>query len=151
MILAHIRDSFAAAFFPRVPEWTAAGVIFALGWMLAVNPDRMTTGTGQGYLLMLAIAEQASWSYLLMAYGFGRLVILLINGAWRRSPHLRAITAGLSCFLWTQIALSFLSTFGFAFIFACSFVVMDIINVLRAMGDARIVDDAYRGASGGHQ
>ncbi len=152
MILAHFRHSFAAAFFPRLPEWAGAFVIFALGWMLSANPDRMTTGSGQGYRLMLSVAEQQTWSMVLVAFGLARLVILLINGAWRRSPWARALMAFASCFFWTQIVLSFAPTFGFAFILACGWLGMDLINVTRAMRDARTVDDAFaRGEVSGHK
>lgn len=152
MIFAHIRTSFADAFFPRLAEWFAAGVLFALGWMLMVNDDLMATGTGRGYHLMLKIAGQETWCAILIGFGLVRLMILLVNGAWRRSPHGRAVTAFVSCYFWTQIALSFAPTFGFAFIMACGWLGADVVNVMRAMRDARSVDDAYaKGRSSGNQ
>ena len=150
MILTHIRSSFREAFLPRLPEWHAAGMIFALGWMLSANPDRMATGGGGGYSIMLAIADQPTWSVVLMLFGAIRLLVLLINGAWRRSPWARAAMAFVCCFFWTQIVLSFATTFGFAFILSAGWLVADLVNVFRAMQDARTVDDAYaRGASRG--
>lgn len=62
MIFAHIRSSFADAFFPRLAEWVAAGVLFALGWMLMVNDGLMTPGSGRGYHLLLEVASQPVWS-----------------------------------------------------------------------------------------
>jgi hypothetical protein len=86
----------------------------------------------------------------MIVFGLVRLMILLINGAWRRSPHGRAVTAFLCCFFWTQIVLSFAPTFGFAFVMACGWLGADVINVMRAMRDARTVDEAYaRGRAGG--
>lgn len=143
MIFAHFRNNFAAAFFPRLPEWAGACVIFALGWMLSANPDRMTTGSGFGYRIMLSMADQPTWSVVLSLFGFTRLVVLFINGAWRKSPWARAVMAFLSCFLWTSIVLSFAPTFGFAFIMACGWLGMEIVTITRAMRDARTVDDAY--------
>lgn len=143
MIIAHLRTSFVEAFFPRLSEWTAAAVIAALGWVLMSNPDLMASGTGRGYLLMLAVAPQHAWAKALVVFGAGRLVILLINGAWRRSPLARTITAFLACFLWTQLVLSFAPTFGFAFTMAAGFLGMEIVNTFRAARDMRIVDDAY--------
>lgn len=147
VIFAHIQTRFAEAFFPRWAEWAAANVLVALGWMLAVHDDLMQAaiagGYGRGYTLMLEIAGQHSWAIALVLFGVVRLAILLINGAWRRSPHGRAAAAFASCFFWTQIVLSFAPTFGFAFVMACGWLVTDMVNVMRAMRDARIVDDAY--------
>lgn len=154
MILAHLKTSFAEAFFPRWAEWAASGVLLSLGWMLWINEALMATaiagGYGKGYELLLEVATQPAWAAALICFGAIRLSILFINGAWRRSPWGRAGAAFLSCFFWTQIVLSFAPTFGFAFIMACGWLVTDMINVMRAMRDARIVDDAYaRGKESG--
>lgn len=148
MIFAHIRSNFAAAFFPRLGEWFCALVLFSIGWMLAVNEELMLTAGRQGYALLLSIATQPTWATALIVFGLARLVILLVNGAWRRSPHLRAFSAFISCFFWTQIVLSFAPTFGFAFIMACGWLGSDVMNVMRAMRDARTVDDAYARGNG---
>lgn len=143
IIFAQMRDHFAEAFFPRLSEWTAAGVVFFLGMILTANPELMHTANTRGYVLMLAIAEQPTWAAVMKGFGALRLLILFINGAWRRSPWARAACALLSCFFWTQITLSFAPVFGFAFGLAAGFLCMDMVNVFRAMRDARIVDDAY--------
>lgn len=155
MIFAHIRASFVDAFFPRWAEWIASLVLLGLGWMLLVNPELMSravaAGNGRGYRLMLELFGQPTWSVLLILFGIARLTILLINGAWRRSPWGRAGSAFVACFFWTMIALSFAPTFGFAFIMAFGWLVTDLVNIMRAMRDARTVDDAYaaRGRQGG--
>lgn len=144
------RQHLADAFFPRMSEWGAAGMLFALGWMLSANPDLMGGAKSNAYDLMLAMAHQDTWSKIMMGFGGIRLTILMINGYWRRSPHLRALTAFLSCFFWTQIVLSFAPTFGFVFIFACGYLAQDFATIIRAMRDARTVDDAHaRGLIGG--
>lgn len=144
LVFAQMRDHFAEAFFPRLSEWTAAIVIFSLGWVLTLNPELMTSGaTTRGYVLMLAVAEQHTWAVLLKVFGALRLAVLLVNGAWRRSPWARAGTAMLPCFFWMQIALSFATVFGFAVTMAAGFLGMDLVNIFRAMRDARIVDEAY--------
>jgi hypothetical protein len=155
MIIAHIRANFSASFYPRWSEWSASWVLFFLGLMLSYNDQLMATaipaGTGKGYILLLAIAPQGVWAMALALFGSFRLVVLLINGAWHRSPVARAACAFLSCFFWTQIALSFEPTFGFAFVMACGWLLTDIVNVMRAARDARTVDDvlAARGKSSG--
>lgn len=152
LIFAHIRDNFANAFFPRLSEWAAAGCLLGVGLMLSANGDLMTSTKTQAYQLMLMIADQSTWASILKIFASLRLIILLINGAWRRSPHLRAISAFLTCYFWTQITLSFLPTFGFAFVFAAAFLCLDFVNSIRAARDARIVDNAYsKGAKTGGQ
>jgi hypothetical protein len=145
MIIAHIRDNFTAAFFPRWAEWSASCVLLALGLMLSINSDLMASslahGYGQGYAFLLAIAGQGVWATMLTVFGSFRLAVLLINGAWRRSPIARAVMAFLSCFFWTQISLSFAPTFGFAFVMACGWLLTDIVNIMRAARDARTVND----------
>lgn len=154
MFIAHIRDNFAAAFFPRWAEWLAAGVLLGIGMMLTTNDDLMASalasGSGRGYALLLEIAPQSVWALTMTMFGIIRIIILLINGAWRRSPVARAVTAFLSCFFWTQIVLSFQPTFGFAFMMGLGWLVGDMVNIMRAARDARTVNDVLaRGKSSG--
>jgi hypothetical protein len=37
LILAHIRDNFAAAFFPRLSEWACAMAVFGVGGVSFAN------------------------------------------------------------------------------------------------------------------
>lgn len=140
----HMTTSFSAAFPPRRSEWFAAAVVFGMGWMLSINDGLLQTQGRVGYALMIQVATQEVWAMLLVLVGVVRLLVLFANGAWRRSPHARAFTAFASCFVWTQLALSFFPTFGFAFIMACGWLASDMVNILMAMRDARLVDDAYR-------
>lgn len=153
LIFAHIRDNFADAFFPRRSEWAAATVLLGLGWMLSVNAGLMHATNTRAYSLMLMIAPQSVWSMVMTVFACGRLMILLINGTWRRSPHARGASAFLSCFFWTPIVLSFAPTFGFAFIMASGWLVTDMLNIMYAFRDARTVDHSYamRGKAGEHQ
>lgn len=146
-IVSHIRSGFAAAFFPRLSEWFPAAVISGIGWMLSANEDLMARDPSISYDQLLEIAPQGVWSVGLLLFGTLRLTVLLINGAWRRSPWLRAGMAFLSCFVWTVLALSFSRIFGFAFIAFVGWLGQDLFNVMRAMRDARTVDDAVRDGS----
>ena len=149
LILAHIRDNFAAAFYPRLSEWACALAIFGIGIVLHVNADLMATARTSAYGLMLSIAYQSTWAATMIVFGFLRLGVLLINGAWRRSPHLRSIMAILSCFPLYTIAMSVMPVFGMLMVFAWIFVGMDVFNAVRAAGDAKTVDHAHaRGQDG---
>jgi hypothetical protein len=148
MFVAHFRRSFAAAFFPRLSEWAGAVGIFAVGLVLSANADLMANAKTSSYNLMLWVGPQIAWSVGMMVFGFMRLLILLVNGAWRRSPHLRAATAFLSMLPFTLITLSFYQTFGIAMALVGVFVAMELINTMRAASDARTVDDNMRGKNG---
>lgn len=149
MFFAHIRDNFAAAFFPRLSEWACASAVFGVGVVLDINSDLMATTHSSAYVLMLSIASQTAWAKAMVIFGLCRLLVLLVNGAWRRSPHLRSIMAILSCFPLYTIAMSFMPIFGIAMVFAWVILGMDVINAVRAAGDARIVDHAHaRGKDG---
>jgi hypothetical protein len=151
-MIASVRHSFADAFFPRLSEWYTAGVLMALGVMLSSNPDLMASSKTSAYELMLLIANQDTWAWIMKGFAFFRLTVLFINGSWRRSPHLRSATAFLSLFFWTQITLSFAPIFGYAFVFACGHLVLDLANSIRAARDARIIDHAYgKGGTAGGQ
>lgn len=142
----HVRDNFANAFFPRLSEWWAATLLGGLGFVLSANPDLMASSKANAYQMMLMIWHQETWALIMKLFAGCRLVILLVNGAWRRSPHLRAAGAILTCFFWMQITLSVASTFGLLFGLAAGVLVLDFANFIRALRDARIVDYTYANA-----
>lgn len=143
MIFAHIRTRFADAFFPRMMEWQAASVMSWGGFMLFTNDDLMATSP-KGYSLMLEWASQPTWAWFASVLGISRLVVLVINGAWRRSPHARAVTAFLACGMWFPLSMSFSTTAGWGFVLATGMLCGDALNIIRTARDARTVDDMYR-------
>lgn len=149
IVFAHIRDNFAAAFFPRWAEWVSAGVTALAGIVLRVNEDLMANAKTGAYDFMLSIAEQQTWATILILFAVARLTVLLINGAWRRSPYVRALMAFLACFLWTASVTSMSAVFGLAFAYATGFLVLDFGNMYRAARDARTVDEGLGNAGRG--
>jgi hypothetical protein len=146
IVLAHIRNNFANAFFPRLSEWWAASLLMWLGFVLSANPDLMASSKTSAYQMMLMIGDQDTWSWVMRAFAATRLFVLLINGALRRSPHLRAAGAVITCFFWMQITLSVAPTFGLLFGLAVGVLILDFANFIRAMRDARVVDYTYANA-----
>ena len=144
MLFAHIKHNFDAAFYPRLSEWAAAAVTLVMGIVLTQNPDLMVTSL-RGYQPMLVWMSQASWATVFMLLGFIRLMILLVNGAVKRSPWLRAGTAFVTCGIWSTLFASFFAVYGLGMVMAGGYMVMDYMNIVRAMRDARAVDDAIRG------
>jgi hypothetical protein len=149
--LADARDHFADAFFPRRSEWAGAALLCFGGWVLSTNPDLMATSQGKAFDLMKATFTQPTWAALLMYGGGLRLVVLAINGSWRKSPHLRALAAILSGFFWWQIAASYYATFGLGYSAYAVFLGLEFSNLIVAARDARTVDDKCAGkSSAGH-
>lgn len=142
MIFAHIRTRFADAFFPRMMEWQAASVMAWGGFMMFANDDLMATSP-KAYTLMLAWASQPVWAWFASILGVSRLIVLIVNGAWRRSPHARAVTAFLACGMWFPLCVSFSVTAGWAFVLALGMLAGDALNIIRTARDARIVDDMH--------
>lgn len=142
MVLANIRTRFADAFFPRLLEWQAAVMMFVGGVLMLTNP-RLMELSPIGYERMLDVMAQLHWGYLAFLIGTVRLVVLIINGAWRHSPHARAVAAFLSCAIWFPLALSFSAIAGWGMVFATGMLFGDLLNIVRTMRDARVVDDEY--------
>ena len=149
MLMAHIKENFRAAFYPRLSEWACALMIFNWGVVLHNKVGLMEQH--ESFRILLQLAYQDTWSTVGMVLGAFRLVVLLINGAWRRSPHLRGFTAFLCIFVWFQIVLSFSAIFGTGMATYPVILLMEMINLKRSFEDARLVDDAYRGSGNGQR
>lgn len=145
IVFTEMRDHFAAAFLPRRPEWAGAGLLLISGWILFANPNLMEGSKSTAFDLMLSIGTQVAWAKMLTVFGLIRFLVLAVNGFWRRSPHLRLLSALLSCFFWFFIALSYSATFGLAFGAFVIFLALEFSSIIVAGRDARIVDDKFAG------
>lgn len=124
----------------RITEWLLAGIL--LSWSMAcwnLSPHDWD----QPYYVMLdRIASQNTWAFIAFVIAMLRLAALTINGAWRPSPHLRAIGAFASDFIWLQMSLSVLvSTIGTTAVAIYPWLLLaDTYNVFRASYDAKMSD-----------
>jgi hypothetical protein len=125
----------------RVTEWLLAGIMFSWSivcWNLSAHDWSSPIYSG-----LSRLAEQNTWAFFAFWIGAMRIAALTINGAWRPSPHLRAVGAFLACFMWLQISLGLMTSdikaTGLA-VFPW-LLLADIYNVFRASHDARISDD----------
>jgi len=146
MILAHISRSFRETFPGRASEWALAIVILNWSLVLALNTDLFASSAS--YRALAGVMTQHSWLWLCFCIGTVRLMVLGINGAWRRSPHLRALSAFVSCFVWFQISVGLFQagTGGTGLAVYPVLLLLDSYNVIRAMGEAGISDASHRGA-----
>ena len=140
MIFAHITRSLRDTFPGRASEWALGFMLFGWAVILAANPDLFTEG--MGYRGLAAVFHQQVWMWLCLVVGGGRLIVLAINGAWRRSPHLRGTAAFISCFFWFEVTVGIIQTglvnTGLA-IYPVLFL-LDAFNAIRAMGEAGLSD-----------
>lgn len=146
MIFTHISRSFRDTFPTRASEWALGTILFVWSILMVFEPNLMNNAN-LGSLLELA--TQDTWALLAMGVGGGRLLILGINGAWRRSPHLRATAAFISCLFWFQFTISIIQMEMIVTdlaIFPVLFL-LDVYNVYCASRDAGNSDRIYTGAT----
>jgi hypothetical protein len=126
--LAHFRH--------RVLEWALGAITLTVGMTLL---HEYPTLDQPALSEMARIASEEFWAWAMILIGLARLGALWINGAWRRSPWIRAATALMCAVVWLQITLGLLNvqmvTLGIA-IFPW-FLVAEGYSVWRAMSDAR--------------
>jgi hypothetical protein len=146
MILIHITASLRQTFHYRASEWALACITLLWSLILLANPNLFVENPSLRSLG--SMASQDVWVSGMLVAGGGRLVVLMINGAWHRTPHLRALGAFCSCFFWLEISLglwhSGIASTGLAVYPVL--LLLDSYNVLRAAGDARLADEQYRQA-----
>ncbi|MBW3099202.1 hypothetical protein [Pseudohoeflea coraliihabitans] len=145
-MLSHFTQSLRETFPSRSSEWALAVIILNWSIVLSVTPDLFNDRIG--YHALLQVAGQETWALLCFIVGTGRLSVLAINGAWRRTPHLRAIGAFISCGFWFGLTLGFGQNVSWSTAMAVYPVLMmlDAYNVFRAITDAAMIDNAYAGA-----
>lgn len=145
MIVLRMQKTFPL----RATEWMLAGITVTMGVVLLGNLSLFETS--HGLKILTRILPHTLAAGLILTVGVIRTMALVINGAWRASPHLRALCAFLSTFVWLQIVFSLFT--GNVIVLGMAvypwFLIMDIGNVFRAAADARIADDRAKGITAG--
>jgi len=106
MLIRELRKHWPA----RKTEWIMAGFLLAWGVYTLMHPEVFTNdGTRLPTAYMVSMVAPIS-SYPALVWGGGaaliaaaRLIALLINGSWTRTPLIRTVMAMLSIFVITQI------------------------------------------------
>jgi hypothetical protein len=140
----HLSQSLKKTFPVRASEWALA--LMLLNWSIVLSASPELFETNEAYLPLLALMTQNTWALLCFIAGGGRLIVLLINGSWRRTPHLRAFGAFASCFFWVQISIGFAQAdiWGTGMAIYPVLLLLDMYNVIRAITDAAIVDRHFK-------
>lgn len=124
----------------RLPEWIIALAIGLWGIPLLLNPELFASSF---YFIGLSnLFDQATWGFIALFICILRLTFLTINGAWRKSAHLRALGAIMSVVFWVVVYMSYAVTEflipGLALIFAA--IIFDFHSIWVAAGDAKKSD-----------
>ncbi len=133
----------------RVVDWLVACVVLTWG-VVCLNVGGETWYLPM-YESLRLYASQAAWGWIAIALGSFRVMFLFINGAMRKSPHLRMIGAFLTAFMWLQLSFSMFqseyNSIAATAIYPWLFLA-DIYNVYRAAQDAKLADYGAGLASG---
>ncbi len=147
MIFAHMSKSLRETFPTRASEWALALMLFLWSVVLTLNPDLFVET--QSFKPLSRLVDQQTWAILCFVVGGGRLIMLAINGAWRRTPHLRTGAAFISCVFWFQISVGLFEsgTFGTGLAVYPVLLFLDAYNCIRAARDAGSSDRIYTQAA----
>ena len=139
-------------FTPRQCEWLFA--IMLVGWavvLFAFPSIFKAPGSAAQFAMLDRMFGQVAVAFSCGIMGVVRLIALWINGKSPGTPYVRMFMAFFSCFFWWNISLGLLlsgvPTTGWAVYPAI--LVFEMVNVLRAASDARLVFDQTRAAHHG--
>lgn len=133
----------------RASEWTLAAMLVLWGCIVYAPGDTFTT---PAWTVMQLMMSETTWGLFALGIGVIRLVALIMNGTFRTtwygrlSPHVRAVMAGLSCFVWSQITLGLLlgGTISTGLAIYPLLLALDFYNVMSASGEAGAMDRTRR-------
>lgn len=128
----------------RIAEWLMAAITFSWGVHLLCYTDV--------YLTNPIFSDIRDWigqqvlGFLCLGLGSFRAILLIINGAWRRSPHLRAAFAGVTAFFWLEMCFGLYHSSKHPILLPTIawFILLEIWSVFRAESDAKLASEATR-------
>src|ERR1043166_7395273 len=122
----------------RSVEWMLAAMMLAWGIGLMLPGDTMTLPQ---YRLLGALAPDPVWAAWSISIGTVRIVALYVNGAWRRTPLIRAPGAIVGMIWWTVLGYLFAVAAGSGplpaeLLWFCVFVGFEGYSVFRGARDS---------------
>jgi hypothetical protein len=133
--IAHSWQSLSDTFEARASEWALAGAMLCLGLVSALNADLFTDPAFRG---LTDWASQPMWALGFLTVGILRLIVLLVNGAYWRTPQFRCLFAFISAGVWFQLLLGFAANLSFFLAFLPWIFGLDVYNAVRAGREAGI-------------
>ena len=138
---AHVHATIRA----RASELALGAILFNLSLVLSFNPT-LFSDNPKVYAGFNAVFSQEVWAALCAVIGGTRLVVLMINGFWVRSPIARLVTAFLAVFVWFNLTWGVVAAgiFGIGLAVYPILLLFDSYNVLRTVDDAVAAARAQR-------
>lgn len=134
-----IVTRFRGRFRERAPEWVLSIGLLWWGILTLAIPGLFN----QEFFYPLSVfMAQPFWGIFSIAVGGTRLTALLVNGFWKSTAHLRAVTAIFSMSIWASLLLAAATTEGRALSVPTFMMLMalDILALWWAAGDAKLAD-----------
>lgn len=127
----------------RASEWATSLILFGWATLTYLTNGKSMTGA---YDAMTNVMDATTWAAMFMILSGIRIMLLIINGALKRSPHLRSAFSFLSCFAWFQITMAFSSTEMLTNDLAAYPVLLalDFYNAYRIAIEARLADEGLK-------
>ena len=129
MILVHSWESLQTTFPTRALEWFLTFALFNLGVIFWLTPDLFASNVG--WAGMANLADQSTWCAVCLIVGVARILALVINGLWWRSPLVRCVGAFISCFVWWQLSAGLIGNAGLGAAVLPLCFVGDVYNAIR--------------------
>jgi len=141
IVLRNIATHFPA----RSSEWIMGCGLTC--WGAALLNAQFSFTTNPNFVGMAALGTEQTWGVIAVLAGAIRLIALFINGTYQsfqHSPHLRAATGSVACFVWCSIWIALMAS-PTARIAYAMLLAIEINNVWRAGADAGAQKAAQNG------
>ncbi len=131
-------------FHMRSLEWFLALVTMSVALEFALFPHLFASQPY--YAELLRFAPQEWWAVAMLVAGLARVVALLINGAWRFSPHARSVVSVFNAIAWMLIwiGLAHIGRPSLGAALCPCLMAADCYSIFRAAGDAQSADAKAR-------
>jgi hypothetical protein len=144
MIIVHslslesLRETFEA----RASEWMLTGATLSLAFVFFLNIKMFYSEAFEG--LREINNNRFFWSLTLFVVGAIRLSVLLINGSYYRTPHMRSITAFFCAGIWFMMIIAFARNGSMMIAIAPWIFFLDAYNTVRAAREAGTSEFRHR-------
>lgn len=131
----------------RVCEYMLASITLMLGLMFYYNSG-MFSSNADAFARLVFFASQPTWSIFCTVVGGARIAVLLVNGAYWRTPHARSAFAFINIFLWYQLSAGLIPNAAIGAAVFPVFIVADFYNAVRAAREAATAEVKHEMSNG---
>lgn len=141
MLIVHAWESLNETFEARASEWCLGAATCTLALVSFLNVDLFKS---PGFDRLADVAAQQTWAWIFLVFGGARITVLLINGAYWRTPLFRALLAFFTAGLWFQLTWGVAANWSFGIALMPWLFVLDTYNALRAGREAGVAQFLHK-------